>query len=271
MSNLPELTIVPDIDHNALTQEIAAAAGITNLNASDPAYRIALAVAYRESLVRQDANEQARGVMLMYATGAQLDHIGVTYYRDAAGAPVSRLSGETDDDYRVRLQQSPEGLSVAGPVGAYIYHTRSYSNEIKDVSVVSPAPVEVLLTILQNSGDGSADDAMCQAVQAHLQPYRPITDSLTVQSAEILTFDINATLTLASPLDTTLIMDNARASLARYVASRHQLAGRVVESGVHAALTVEGVEQVTLAGWQDVICSEHQAPFCSVMNITEGA
>lgn len=269
-SNLPDLTVVTQVDHAALTAEIAQAAGIENLSASDPAYRVALAVAYRESLVRQDANEQARGVMLAYANGSDLDHIGETYYRNASGEPVRRLSGETAADYRARLQQSLEGLSVAGPVTGYAFHAKSYSNIIKDVGVVSPAPVEVVLTLLQNTGNGSVSAQTCQAVYDYLQPYRPLTDALTVQSAQIITFSVNATLVLDNTLDTALVLGAARTSLENYVSARHRLGARVVESGIHAALTVAGVEEVTLTNWSDIICSESQAPYCSTMNIAEG-
>tara|TARA_Y100000114_G_C11756916_1_gene327336 strand:- start:479 stop:1288 length:810 start_codon:yes stop_codon:yes gene_type:complete len=266
-SNLPDLTVVTQVDHAALTAEIAQAAGIENLSASDPAYRVALAVAYRESLVRQDANEQARGVMLAYANGSDLDHIGETYYRNASGEPVRRLPGETDADYRARLQQSVEGLSVAGPDEAYKFHALSYSATIKDVNVASPAPVSVVLTLLHAAGDGSVNAQTCQAVHAHLEPYRPLTDALTVQSAEILHFTLNATLTLASNVDRGLVLEAANKSISAYLLSRHRLGGRVVESGVHAALTVEGVEEVRLNGWEDIVCQPFQAPYCTAKTI----
>ena len=269
-NNLPDLTVITQVDHAALTAEIADAAGIENLSASDPAYRIALAVAYRESLVRQDANEQARGVMLAYATGTDLDHIGQTYYRDANGQPVTRLSGESDEDSRTRLQQSLEGLSVAGPITGYEFHAMSYSNIIKDVGVQSPAPVSVVLTLLQTGGDGSVDAQTCQAVYDYLQPYRPLTDALTVQSADILTFNVEASLVLDNTLDTAMVLSAAQAALETYVTNRHRLGARVVESGIHAALTVAGVEEVILTGWVDVVCSDSQAPYCSAITITEG-
>lgn len=269
-SNLPDLTVVSQVDHDALTAAIAAAAGIENLSASDPAYRVALAVAYRESLVRQEANEQARGVMLAYARDTDLDHLGETYYRDAKGRPVTRLTGEDDEDYRARLQQSPEGLSVAGPGEAYRFHAKSYSSDIKDVDVVSPAPVSLVLTLLHAAGDGSVDAQTCQAVYDYLQPFRPLTDALTVQSAQIINFAVTAALTLTPGADSALVMTQAQASLDRYLSERHRLGARVVQSAIHAALTVDGVEEVTLTGWTDIDCQSDQAPFCTGVTLTEG-
>lgn len=269
-SNLPDLTVVPPIDHKALTTQIASAAGIENLSPSDPAYRVALAVAYRESLVRQDANEQAKGVMLAYATGPQLDHLGDTYYRDVNNNPVTRLTDEPDEDYRVRLSQSFEGLSVAGPEAAYQFHARSYSTDIKDVDVQSPAPVQLAITLLHAQGDGSVDDALCQAVYDYLLPKRPLGDEVTVQSAQIIPFSVTASLILADVVDSALVMTEAQTALSAYLAKNHRLGGRVVESGIHAALTVPGVEEVRLTNWNDVLCQAHQAPYCSAATITEG-
>ncbi|MGL4506421.1 MAG: hypothetical protein ACRCUF_11865, partial [Aeromonas sobria] len=79
------------------------------LNPADPAYRVLLSGSYRETLMRQEADEQVRAVMLATAVGGDLDHIGMTYYRDVHGLPVHRLSGEGDPEYRYRLHTSPGG------------------------------------------------------------------------------------------------------------------------------------------------------------------
>jgi phage-related baseplate assembly protein len=53
-------------------------------------------------------------------------------------------------------QQAFEGLSVAGPVGAYEYHGRSADGRVADVSVESPSPACVTITVLSREGDGTA-------------------------------------------------------------------------------------------------------------------
>lgn len=266
--NLPDLTVVQPVDHATITQEIATQAAIENNNASDPAYRIALAVAYRETLIRQDANEQAKGLMLAYAKGTDLDHIAATYYRLPNGGYPARLAGEKDDDYRERVQLANEGLSVAGPYDAYQFHTRSFSQDIKHVEVVSPAPVEIVITVLSRQGDGSIDAQMSQAIYEHLMAYRPLGDEVTVQSAQIIPYTITATLAFSSAIDTTLVRNAALASLQQYVDARHRLGMNVVVSGVHAALTVEGVDAVTLHNFNDIVCESHQAAYCTGITLT---
>lgn len=267
---LPKLDVVKQVDHEAIIADVVERAGLTNASPSDPAYRVTLANTYREVLLRQDANEQALGLTLAYATCAELDHIGATYYQHPDGSPVVRLTGESNDDYRARLQKSPEGLSVAGPDGAYEYHARSAHPDVKGVAVDSPAPVEVVLSILSHSGSGEPPQSVLDAVMGYIEPFRPMTDRVTVVGASVQTYSVTASLFVKSGPDPDLVRETAQARLQAYVNAQHRLQGRVVESGVHAALTLEGVEEVQLANWVDVICTKQQAPYCRAITVTIG-
>lgn len=279
---LPALTVVPQVNFESITAEIAARAGLENASPSDPAYRVALAAAYRETLVRQYANEQAKALTLAHAFGAQLDHIGVTYYRNPDGTAVVRLAGESDEDYKTRLQESPEGLSVAGPEGAYRFHTRSASPLVIGVSVESPAPCEILLTVLSGEGpaegqenytgpvDGAASPELLGGVADYLAPFRPMGDRVTVASAEIVYYQIAATIYPDGELDPDMVLAAAQARADVFVAQMRRLAGLVVRSAVDAALTTAGVDEVVLAGWADIRCSKRQAPVCNGIALTLG-
>lgn len=48
------------------------------------------------------------------------------------------LDEESDDDYRERILLAPESYTCAGSYGAYIYHTKSVSQNIVDVEAESP-------------------------------------------------------------------------------------------------------------------------------------
>jgi phage-related baseplate assembly protein len=281
---LPPLTVVPQPDFETIVAEVAAKAGLENASPSDPAFRVALAAAYRETLVRQYANEQAKALTLAHAYGAQLDHLGVTYYRNPDNTPVLRLEGESDDDYKARLQESPEGLSVAGPEGAYKFHARSASPLVAGVSVESPNPCEILLTVLSKEGppeeegpepyegpiDGAASPELLARVATHLSPFRPLGDRLTVVSAEVVYYQIAATIYPDGELDPEMVIAAAQARAEAFVALMWRLAGLVVLSAVDAALTTAGVEEVVLQGWEDVRCSKRQVPVCNGITLTLG-
>ena len=51
-------------------------AAFTALVESDPAWTILEVAAYRELLLRQRINDASRAVMLAFATGADLEHLG---------------------------------------------------------------------------------------------------------------------------------------------------------------------------------------------------
>lgn len=267
---LPPLTVVQPVDYEATVADIATRAKLGNMSPSDPAYRVVLAAAYRETLVRHDANEQALGLMLAFANGAELDHLGATYYRDADGLPVVRFDGENDNDYRARLQLSPEGLSVAGPDGAYIFNAKTAHPDVKDVNVASPAPVEVVLTILSHTGSGVPAGEVLAAVDEYVWPRRPFTDQVTVQAAEIVTYSVNASLTMRKGPDPEVARKAALSAALLYARKRHVLGGWVTDSGLDAALTVEGVELVSLNGFDNIQCSKTQAPYCEAISVTIG-
>lgn len=270
---LPPLDVVKQLAHEEIVQAVVSAARLENAapsDPSDPAYRIALAGAYREILVRQDANEQARGVMLAFATGGELDHIGATYYKHPDGSPVVRLDGEKDADYQARLQLSPEGVSVAGPDGAYEFHAQSAHASVKDAKVSSPNPVEVEVTVLGYEGDGVLSADTLALVDAYLWPRRPLTDQVSVKAATIKHFDVTAVLTLKQGPDAELARQAAEQTVAIYLELKRLIGGRVVASGLHAALMVEGVDEVTLTDWTDVLCTNIEAPYCESLSVTIG-
>jgi phage-related baseplate assembly protein len=120
---------------------------------SEPLTKLLQAFAYRIVQERQRANEKARRLLLAYATGAELDHLGalpwvrtprkVIVEADPSAIPPILEQLETDDDYRNRIQLALEGWSTAGPAGAYMYHALRADARVKDVSVVAPRFTQV--------------------------------------------------------------------------------------------------------------------------------
>src|SRR5690606_34861047 len=124
----------------------------------DPLYVALQVFVYREMLLRQDFNERLRGMMLAFAAGPQLDHLGalmgVVRFTLDPGDPGQGIPPtlESDSDFRHRIQLAPEGFSVAGPEGAYIFHALNADPDVLDASATSPTPGEVVVTVLSRSG-----------------------------------------------------------------------------------------------------------------------
>ncbi len=244
---------------------------------SDPATKQLLVLSYFAQLLRQRINDAARAVMPAHAVGADLDNIaavfGITRFTLTPADPSTGASAvmESDADFRRRMVLAPEGYSVAGPEGSYIFHALSADADILDASASSPSPGEVLVSILSREGSGAASAALVAKVDAYLSDVtrRPLTDLVTVQSAAIINYDVVATLHTYRGPDADIVLDAARTRLAAYVADSHRLGRDVTRSGIFAALHVDGVQNVDLVRpAADLIVSRQAAPYCTGVAVT---
>src|SRR3546814_4822909 len=106
-------------------------------------------------------------------------------------------------DFRRRMVLAPEGYSVAGPEGAYIFHALSAHADVLDASATSPAPGEVLVSVLSRAGSGVPSPELLATVATFVsdETRRPLTDFVTVQAAGIVDYSVSANLTTFSGPD----------------------------------------------------------------------
>ncbi|HDY3604564.1 TPA: baseplate J/gp47 family protein [Klebsiella michiganensis] len=265
LSQLPVPTIIEALDFETILTDVkavmvaafpedqqASVAAALTLE-SEPLTIIAQAIAYRELLLRQRINEGAAACMLSHATGDDLDNIAanldterlvITEATDTADAVT-----ESDEALRLRAQAAFEGMSVAGPSAAYEYFARSASGQVSDARATSPSPAEVVVAVLSTAGDGTASAALLAAVAAAVndEEVRPLGDRVTVQSAEIIPYTIDATLYLYPGPESEPIINAAMASLQAFLADNDKKIGRdIVRSAISAALHVQGVQRVVI-------------------------
>ncbi|TDT57194.1 phage-related baseplate assembly protein [Enterobacter sp. AG5470] len=248
---------------------------------SEPLTKFLEENAYREVMWRQRVNEAARAVMLAYAAGNDLDVVAANSNTarltiipaDDSTLPPTAAVMESDKDLRLRAQQAFEGLSVAGPVGAYEYHGRSADGRVADISVVSPNPAYITVSVLSREGDGSASDELVAIVDKALnaEDVRPVGDRVTVQSAQIVPYQINATLYFYPGPESEPIRQAAEAQLKAYINAQRRLGRDIRQSAIYAALHVEGVQRVELSAPQsDLVLDKHQASYCTAWSIQAG-
>lgn len=253
----------------------------TALVESDPAYKILQVAAYRELLLRQRVNDAARAVMLAYAGGTDLEHLGALFGvqrlvidpGNPAAIPPVPPTLESDADLRRRIQMSLEGFSTAGPEGAYIFHALGADGDVLDASATSPAPGEVVVSILSRTGDGEASQALIDRVEAVLSAddVRPLTDFVIVQSAAIVPYAVEATLYFYPGPDRTVVMQSAQAAIEAYVAKQHRISLDVTLSGIYAALHQPGVQRVDLVSpAENLVIDAQSASYCTGISLTDG-
>ncbi len=248
---------------------------------SDPVVKLLQENTYREILLRQRINEAAQAVMVAYALGSDLDQLAANYGvgrlvvtpADNSAVPPVAAVMEADDELRLRVPQAFEGLSVAGPTAAYEFHARSADGRVADASATSPSPATVVITVLSREGNGAASADLLAVVDTALndESIRPLADRVTVQSAAIVPYEVNATLYFYPGPEAEPILAAARARLEKYIASQTRLGRDIRRSAIYAALHVEGVQRVELESpAQDVVLDKTQAAWCEGWSVLKG-
>ncbi|CAI1974654.1 baseplate assembly protein [Serratia plymuthica] len=293
LSLLPAPTVVDSLDYESLLAERKAtlislypeeqreAIARTLTLESEPIVKLLQENAYRELILRQRVNEAAQSVMLGYAGGSDLDQLGANFQAqrlvvqqpDDTVIPPTPAIMESDSDFRVRIQQAFEGLSVAGSSGSYEYHGRSADGRVADVSATSPSPANVLISVLSREGNGTASAELIAIVDKALndEDVRPVADRVSVRSATIVNYSIEATLYLYPGPEAEPIRRAAEAKLKNYISAQHRLGRDIRLSAIYAALHAEGVQRVELKSPPaDIVLDKTQASYCSDYQLTVG-
>lgn len=293
LSQLAAPDVVEELDYEILLAERKAtlvslypeeqqeAIARTLMLESEPIVKLLQENAYREVIWRQHVNESARAVMLAYAAGNDLDNIGANYNvarlvitpADETTLPPTSAVMESDTDYRLRIQQAFEGMSVAGSTGAYQFHGRSADGRVADISVISPEPANVTISVLSRENNGAATEDLLAVIRSALndEDVRPVADRVTVQSAKIVEYKIDASLFLYPGPESEPVLSAAKAKLKSYISAQHRLGRDIRKSAIYAALHVEGVQRVELdAPVADIVLDGTQASWCSEYSLTIG-
>ncbi len=287
LSALPAPQVLESLDYEALYEEgLSAFRGYMGENwsaalESDPVVKLVELGAYGKMQNRARVNDAAKALMLAYAEKEDLDQLAtnvrlkrlVIQPENLLSVPPVEEVRESDDALRERIQLVYEGLTTAGPRNSYIFHARNASALVADATAESPSPAEVVVTVLSLNGNGRADQALLDQVFAKLSDddIRPVGDRLTVQSAEILEYRIDAVLHMqgVGP-ENDAILAEAIKRLAAWINPRKRLALEVARSGVDAQLHISGVGRVELRGWVDLKPNKFQAAYCTGYSVVLG-
>lgn len=117
----------------------------------------------------------------------------MTFLASASNLTITTggADAESDAEYAERIRLAPNAFSVAGPTKAYIYHAKSVSSAVVDVSVVSPTPGEVDVYPLLEGGVLPSDEVK-QQIYDYLSSdeIRPLTDFVQVLSPTPYEYEI---------------------------------------------------------------------------------
>ncbi|WP_303703004.1 baseplate assembly protein [Brevundimonas naejangsanensis] len=285
LSRLPFPAVIEELGFEAILAEakadliaLAPDAAAVLEDESEHLVKLMQVFAYRELNLRKRVNDAARAMTLPYAIGADLDVVAAPFARRLVIRPADPLTGapavmESDDSLRERAMMGPEGYSVAGPAGAYVSFARAASGQVLDASCITPSPGRVLVTVLSRDDGGVPEQPLLDIVTAAVtdEDVRPLTDHVTVQAAEILTFTIAATIkTFAGP-DSDVVLAEARRRLDDYLARSYRLGRDITRAALTAALCPDGVQDVELTQpAASIVVGPTQAALCRGVTLTYG-
>lgn len=276
--------IVESLDYETIlarkvAQLIAIDPTYSALVESDPAYKLLQVSAYDELKLRQRINEASRANMLAYAQGSDLDQLAANFDverllvspGDPSAIPPVPATYESDEDLRRRVQLSFEGFTTAGSQGSYVFAALNASGQVRDANADSLEPGRVLVYVLSREGNGTASEQLIDTVRdaVNAEKVRPMTDQVTVLSAAVNEYAIEAVLTTYPGPDSEVVRAAAQAAAQDYADAMHRMAYDVTLSGLYAALHQGGVQRVDLIRpAANIVNGEGQASYCTSVSVT---
>ena len=177
----------------------------------------------------------------------------VAYVASTRNVSASMLGSdvETDDRYRARIQLAPESYTCAGPIGAYRHHALRVHQDIAEAAVWSPEPGCVDVRPVMSGGELPSADVL-EAVRRALSAddVRPLTDNVTVQAPELVTYDLRLTWYLPRTQEPLLetVRGRVAAAVENYRLWQRSMPGRdILPLRLLSLLEQAGVRRVELA------------------------
>ncbi|MFM0097533.1 baseplate J/gp47 family protein [Paraburkholderia nemoris] len=246
---------------------------------SEPLARLLQENSYRELVWRQRVNDAIRAVMLAFAKGNDLEQraalFGLKRLVITPADPANNIveEDEGDDDLRERIQLAPQGFSVAGPGAAYVSKARAADARVLDARSSRPIPGDVLVTILSRQGDGTASRELLDIVEAALsaEDQRPLNDTVTAESAEIVRYRIRAKGYTRSAVGADVLIAQANRNTQAYTVTSHRLGVGIAESAIKGVCQAAGLSKTELLEpTGDLVIEPTQASYCEGVEIVWG-
>lgn len=117
----------------------------------------------------------------------------MTFVAKAENVTITTGGSEAESDASLaeRIRLAPNSFSVAGPEKAYIYHAKSVSSSVIDVSVTSPSPGEVDVYVLLSGGVLPQEETLKQIADYLTDSsIRPLTDYVKVLAPQAVNYQL---------------------------------------------------------------------------------
>lgn len=166
------------------------------------------------------------------------------YYSSVTNLTMSDGGSDvpSDDEFYDMIVAGQDAYSTAGARGAYEYYTRSVSTEIRDVVVNSPEPCVVNIYAVMDDGTLASSEMKAAILAAcNDEDIRPLTDQVSVEDAELVTYDITMTYYLSrdSTESAAVIQEKVQQAVQDFIAWENAQIGRDINPSKLNQLVIE--------------------------------
>lgn len=286
ISSLPEPTVKEDLDYETELQSNKDQlkelypewdADIE----SDSAVKLLEVNAYNSVTERQRVNDAALSVMLPWCSGDDVDNLAANFNltrniiqeADDTVSPALEEIQEDDDSLKERILLAWSTLTNAGTPSSYIAHARNAHSKVKDAIAVRVSGGVTKTYVLSYDGDGTPTQEILDAVTAQLneEDIRQLCAINTVVAATIQTYTITAELDISETAVEETVLAQALVNAQAYVDKVHVLNSTVSKSALDAAMHLEGVVDVDMGSFSNIVTDKSSAPYCTSITITPKA
>ena len=190
-----------------------------------------------------------------------VSNIGVT----GGGADV-----ENDDSFRERIRLSPNQYTTAGSRGSYIFHAKSASPAIIDVSVFSPIPGTVFIVPLIDESTADYAQVIAEVYRTcSAETVRPLTDNVVVAQPTPIEYEIKVNLTIYGNANSTEVQNAATQRLREFASEAEKRLGQdIVISRISCIARAEGVFDVEVVNpTSNMSVSENEYAKCTSITV----
>ena len=192
----------------------------------------------------------------------------------AANVDISAggASQETDEQLRARARLAPDAFGTAGSVNAYKFWTYTANPAIIDVGVprVPVTPGTVLVYPLLEDGTITTQPILDQVFAIlNSDEVRPLTDTVIVNAPTQVGYTLDIDIVIFEDADPIAVQEAVDLAVEEYVLQQRQRMGRdIMSDQIIAACMIEGVYEVDLGLFTDIIIDINEYGFCNNIQVT---
>ncbi len=179
---------------------------------------------------------------------------------------------EKDTAFRKRIALAPGSYTNAGTAFGYVALVRDQFAWVGDVAITCPTSGLVRVYLMEANNLIPNQEKILQVTAFLNGKNRQLGVDVAARAAEIVNFEISATLTVYPNIDQNEALEKAKSALNQFLEASKRFGYDITIAGITAALFIPGyVQNVNvISPISDVVCRSTEVASCHTPTITIG-